>query len=29
MIRMIVWCKDCGDQVEPDPVEQAYRRETG
>jgi Zn finger protein HypA/HybF involved in hydrogenase expression len=24
-VRLIVWCKDCGHQVEPDPTEQARR----
>jgi hypothetical protein len=24
-VRLIVWCKACGHQVEPDPVEQARR----
>jgi hypothetical protein len=24
-VRLVVWCKDCGHQVEPDPVEQAQR----
>jgi NAD-dependent SIR2 family protein deacetylase len=24
-VRLIVWCKDCGHQVEPDPAEQAQR----
>jgi hypothetical protein len=24
-VRFIVWCKDCGHQVEPDPTEQAQR----
>jgi hypothetical protein len=24
-VRLIVWCWDCGHQVEPDPVEQAQR----
>jgi Zn finger protein HypA/HybF involved in hydrogenase expression len=24
-VRFIVWCKDCGYQVEPDPAEQAQR----
>jgi hypothetical protein len=24
-VRLIVWCKDCGHQVEPYPVEQAQR----
>jgi hypothetical protein len=24
-VRLIVWCRDCGHQVEPDPVEQAGR----
>jgi hypothetical protein len=24
-VRLIVWCKDCGHQVEPDPAEQARR----
>jgi Zn finger protein HypA/HybF involved in hydrogenase expression len=23
--RLIVWCRDCGHQVEPDPAEQAER----
>ena len=23
--RLIVWCRDCGHQVEPDPTEQAAR----
>jgi hypothetical protein len=22
-VRLIVWCKDCGHQVEPDPAEMA------
>jgi len=22
-VRLIVWCKDCGHQVEPDPAETA------
>jgi hypothetical protein len=24
-VRLIVWCRDCSHQVEPDPVEQAER----
>lgn len=24
-VRLIVWCRDCGHQVEPDPIEQAQR----
>jgi hypothetical protein len=24
-VRLIVWCKDCNHQVEPDPTEQAQR----
>jgi hypothetical protein len=24
-VRLIVWCRDCGHQVEPDPAEQARR----
>ena len=24
-VRLIVWCKDCRHQVEPDPVEMAQR----
>jgi len=24
-VRLVVWCKDCGHQVEPDPIEQAQR----
>jgi hypothetical protein len=24
-VRLIVWCKGCGHQVEPDPVEMAAR----
>jgi hypothetical protein len=24
-IRLVVWCRSCGHQVEPDPVEQAQR----
>jgi hypothetical protein len=24
-VRLIVWCKDCRHQVEPDPAEQAQR----
>jgi hypothetical protein len=24
-VRLIVWCRDCGHQVEPDPTEQAQR----
>jgi Zn finger protein HypA/HybF involved in hydrogenase expression len=24
-VRLIVWCRDCGHQVEPDPAEQAER----
>jgi Zn finger protein HypA/HybF involved in hydrogenase expression len=24
-VRLIVWCKDCGHQVEPDPGEMAQR----
>jgi hypothetical protein len=24
-VRLIVWCKDCGHQVEPDPVEMVAR----
>ena len=24
-VRLIVWCKECGHQVEPDPVEMAAR----
>jgi Zn finger protein HypA/HybF involved in hydrogenase expression len=24
-VRFIVWCKDCGHQVEPDPAEQERR----
>jgi hypothetical protein len=24
-VRLIVWCRDCGHQVEPDPVEHARR----
>ena len=24
-VRLIVWCRDCGDQVEPDPAEMAAR----
>jgi hypothetical protein len=24
-VRLIVWCKDCGHQVEPDPAEMAAR----
>jgi hypothetical protein len=24
-VRLIVWCRDCHHQVEPDPVEQAER----
>jgi len=24
-VRLIVWCKACGHQVEPDPAEQARR----
>jgi hypothetical protein len=24
-VRLIVWCRDCGRQVEPDPVEMAER----
>jgi hypothetical protein len=24
-VRLIVWCKACGQQVEPDPAEQAQR----
>ena len=24
-VRLIVWCRDCGHQVEPDPAEQAQR----
>jgi hypothetical protein len=24
-VRLIVWCRDCQHQVEPDPVEQAAR----
>ena len=29
-VRLIVWCKDCGHQVEPDPTEMAawYGAET-
>jgi hypothetical protein len=25
MVRLIVWCRDCGRQVEPDPGEMAER----
>jgi hypothetical protein len=25
MVRLIVWCRDCGRQVEPDPAEMAER----
>jgi hypothetical protein len=28
-VRLIVWCKDCGHQVEPDPAEQAQRYGAG
>jgi hypothetical protein len=24
-VRLIVWCKECGHQVEPDPAEMAAR----
>jgi hypothetical protein len=24
-VRLVVWCKDCSHQVEPDPAEQARR----
>jgi hypothetical protein len=24
-VRLIVWCRDCGHQVEPDPAEHARR----
>jgi DNA-directed RNA polymerase subunit RPC12/RpoP len=24
-VRLIVWCRDCGHQVEPEPAEQAER----
>jgi hypothetical protein len=24
-VRLIVWCKDCRHQIEPDPVEMAQR----
>jgi hypothetical protein len=24
-VRLIVWCRDCGHQVEPDPAEMAAR----
>jgi hypothetical protein len=24
-VRLIVWCRDCSHQVEPDPAEQAQR----
>ena len=24
-VRLIVWCKECGHQVEPDPAEMAQR----
>jgi hypothetical protein len=24
-VRLIVWCRECGHQVEPDPVEMAAR----
>ena len=24
-VRLIVWCKECNHQVEPDPAEQAER----
>jgi RNase P subunit RPR2 len=24
-VRLVVWCRDCGHQVEPDPAEQARR----
>jgi hypothetical protein len=24
-VRLIVWCRDCRHQVEPDPIEQAQR----
>jgi hypothetical protein len=24
-VRLIVWCRECGHQVEPDPAEQAGR----
>jgi ribosomal protein S27AE len=25
LVRLIVWCRNCGHQVEPDPAEQALR----
>jgi hypothetical protein len=28
-VRLIVWCRDCGRQVEPDPAEQARRHGAG
>jgi hypothetical protein len=28
-LRFIVWCKDCGHQVEPDPAEHAQRYGAG
>jgi DNA-directed RNA polymerase subunit RPC12/RpoP len=28
-VRLIVWCRDCGHRVEPDPAEQAQRYGVG